>query len=161
MHTPKLNTRWSDVDIGARKTIARSLSVSKLKLVERDDSGDEDLDSDEEEAMRKRRRRGEDQLEMEFDRWQRQRNIDSRQAFDHMLEENAFLEFWGRMSKVGGEGIEGGVKIEDEDEEGGEGGGGKADMKKLAKQIDEDEFGRVLKVCRSGQSVCKKVLISI
>ncbi|GJJ06330.1 hypothetical protein Clacol_000521 [Clathrus columnatus] len=144
-HAPGLNTSWADVSSNARKTINRSLPASKLKLVVPDDDGDEDLDSDDEEAMRKRRNRKDAQVEIEFDRWQRQRNIDARKAFDSMLNENAFLEFWGRMGKAGGEGIEGGVKAEEEGEEDGEGGGGKADMKQLAKQIDGDEFGRVLK----------------
>ena len=75
------------------------------------------------------------------------RNVDARKAFDDMLGENAFLEFWGRMSKAEsgeeGTGIPG---VEEEEGEEGEGGGGKADLKKLAKSIDIEEAATVLKV---------------
>lgn len=90
------------------------------------------------------------QLEDEFARWQRERNTKARQAFDEMLSENAFVEFWGRLGKIGGEGVNGGVKAEDDgDEEEGEGGGGRADMKQLAKSIDLREMEKVLKVSLS------------
>lgn len=86
-------------------------------------------------------------LEGEFDKWQRTRTTEARKAFDDMLQENSFVEFWGRLGKLGGEGVEGGVKRdEDEDEDAGEGGGGNVDMKKLAKSVDITEMVKVLKV---------------
>ena len=86
-------------------------------------------------------------LEEEFNRWQRTRTTDARKAFDDMLHENSFIEFWGRLSKLDGEGVDGGVKRDDVgDEDEGEGGGGNVDMKKLAKSVDITEMERVLKV---------------
>ncbi|KAG8695885.1 hypothetical protein FRC08_007499 [Ceratobasidium sp. 394] len=63
-----------------------------------------------------------------------------------MLGENSFVEFWGRLAKMGGEGVGGGVPAEegDEDEDEGEGGGGKVDMKALAKNVDVSEMEKVL-----------------
>ena len=88
------------------------------------------------------------QLEQEFSRWQRERTQISRRAFDEMLSENSFVEFWGRLSKMGGDGVEGSVKIENEDIGEGEGdsGASKVDMKSLAKNIDIQEMEKVLKV---------------
>ena len=97
-------------------------------------------------------------LEREFAGWQSDRYSVAREAFDAMLKENAFVKFWGRVGKMG--------VIEDEekarlgkvvfgDEQGdtgademedGEGGGGKADLKSLAKGIDVKEMERVLRV---------------
>jgi hypothetical protein len=86
-------------------------------------------------------------LEEEFDSWQHIRTIEAQKAFDDMLHENSFVEFWGRLSKLGGEGADGGVKRDDDgDEDEGEGGGGNVDMKKLAKSLDVTEMERVLKV---------------
>lgn len=64
-----------------------------------------------------------------------------------MLSENSFVEFWGRLSKIGGDGVEGSVKIENEDIGEGEGdsGASKVDMKSLAKNIDIREMEKVLK----------------
>ncbi|KAF7332189.1 hypothetical protein MKEN_00099900 [Mycena kentingensis (nom. inval.)] len=85
-------------------------------------------------------------LEREFERWQRERTAESRKAFDQMLTENAFIEFWGKLRKVGGEGVDGGVKADDEGkaEDEGEGGGGKVDMKALASRVDVAEIEKVL-----------------
>jgi hypothetical protein len=86
-------------------------------------------------------------LEEEFDRWKRTRTTEAQKAFDDMLLENSFIEFWGRLSKLGGEGVDGGVKRDDDgDEDEGEGGGGNVDMKKLAKTVDITEMEKVLKV---------------
>ncbi len=86
-------------------------------------------------------------LEQEFDKWQLTRTTGAREAFNDMLSENSFVEFWGRLRKIGGEGTEGGVKRdEDDDEDEGEGGGGNVDMKKLAKNVDITEMEKVLKV---------------
>jgi transcription elongation regulator 1 len=85
-------------------------------------------------------------LEEEFDECQRRRTAEARKAFDDMLQENSFVEFWGRLGKIGGEGVEGGVKRDDGgDEDAGEGGGGNVDMKKLAKSVDITEMVKVLK----------------
>jgi hypothetical protein len=86
-------------------------------------------------------------LEQEFDTWQLTRTTGAREAFNDMLHENSFVEFWGRLRKIGGEGAEGGVKRDDDgDEEEGEGGGGNVDMKKLAGNVDITEMEKVLKV---------------
>ncbi|CAK5262727.1 unnamed protein product [Mycena citricolor] len=86
-------------------------------------------------------------LEDEFSRWRRQRTSDCRKAFDEMLAENAFIEFWGKLRKIGGEGVDGGVKADEEgmNEDEGAGGGGKVDMKVLAKSVDVAEIEKVLK----------------
>lgn len=85
-------------------------------------------------------------LEEEFNRWQSRRTTEARKAFDDMLHENSFVEFWGRLGKIGGEGVGGGVKRDDGvDEDEGEGGGGNVDMKKLAKSVDITEMEKVLK----------------
>lgn len=91
-------------------------------------------------------------LQSEFDKWQRERTQASRKAFDEMLAENAFVEFWGRLGKIGGEGVDGGVKAEDEDGDEGEGGGGKVDMKVLAKNVDVEDMEKVLKVRHPSQA---------
>ncbi|KAH9049729.1 Hsp90 protein-domain-containing protein [Lactarius hengduanensis] len=85
-------------------------------------------------------------LEQEFDQWQLTRTTGAREAFNDMLSENSFVEFWGRLRKIGGEGTEGGVKRDDDgDEDEGEGGGGNVDMKRLAKNVDITEMEKVLK----------------
>lgn len=86
-------------------------------------------------------------LEHAYNKWQRERTEAARIAFDQMMGENAFVEFWGRLSKMGGEGVNGGVKADDYgDEDEGEEGGGKADMKALAKNIDIRDVEKVLRV---------------
>ncbi|KAF7301655.1 hypothetical protein MIND_00731000 [Mycena indigotica] len=86
-------------------------------------------------------------LEREFERWQRERTSRCRKAFDEMLAENSFVEFWGKLRKIGGEGVDGGVKADDEGkaEDEGEAGGGRVDMKSLAAQVDVAEIEKVLK----------------
>jgi heat shock protein beta len=85
-------------------------------------------------------------LESEFDKWQRERTHEARKAFDEMLVENSFVEFWGRLGKLGGEGVDGGVKADEIGDDEGEGGGGKVDMKVLAKSVDVGDMEKVLKV---------------
>ncbi|KAJ7095368.1 Hsp90 protein-domain-containing protein [Mycena belliarum] len=92
-------------------------------------------------------------LQHEFEKWQRERTSECRNSFDEMLTENAFIEFWGKLKKIGGEGVDGGVKadeLENEDEgAGGQGDmsmlGGRVDMKVLAKGVDVSEVEKVLK----------------
>lgn len=64
-----------------------------------------------------------------------------------MLSENAFLEFWGRLGKIGGKGVDETILNDDIGEEEGE-EGERVDMKKLAKGIDIKEIVKVLKVRR-------------
>jgi hypothetical protein len=84
----------------------------------------------------------------EYARWQRGKVTEARLAFDALLGENSFVEFWGRLAKMGGEGVNGGVPVDEDDDENeeGEGGGGKVDMKALAKNVDVSEMEKVLKV---------------
>ncbi|KAJ7591081.1 Hsp90 protein-domain-containing protein [Mycena floridula] len=83
-------------------------------------------------------------LEREFAKWQRERTQAARIAFDEMMSENSFVEFWGRLRNIGGEGVNGGVAAEDMGEDEGEGGGGTVDMKVLAKSVDVREVEKVL-----------------
>ncbi|EIN10749.1 hypothetical protein PUNSTDRAFT_85044 [Punctularia strigosozonata HHB-11173 SS5] len=118
-YAPSLVTRFSELPLSS---LMSSLPVTKLGLRERG-------------------------LEEEFDRWQRERNHDARVAFDEMLGENSFVEFWGRLNKMTEEKVSQGVKFEDEEDEeaDGEGGGGRADIKTLAKSIDLKEITKVVK----------------
>ena len=85
------------------------------------------------------------QLEDEFSRWQRQRFTDSRQAFDEMLNENSFVEFWGRLSKMSDVKLDQGLQITNEDIDDDE-VTNKIDMKTLAKTVDIGEMVKVLRV---------------
>ena len=87
------------------------------------------------------------QLEREYTKWQRERNTAARIAFDQMLSENSFVEFWGRLGKLGTEALANDLKIEDDDL--GEDTEQKVDMKTLAKNVDIHEMEKVLKVCQS------------
>jgi len=84
------------------------------------------------------------QLEREYTKWQRERNTAARIAFDQMLSENSFVEFWGRLGKLGTEALANDLKIEDDDL--GEDSEQKVDMKTLAKNVDIHEMEKVLKV---------------
>ncbi|TRM67559.1 hypothetical protein BD626DRAFT_479148 [Schizophyllum amplum] len=86
-----------------------------------------------------------DALQDEFEKWQRERTNAARAAFDEMMGENAFVEFWGRLGKIGGESVNGYVKADDMPEGEGEFGGGTVDMKSLAKNVDVQEIVRVIK----------------
>ncbi|KAF7352824.1 HSP90-domain-containing protein [Mycena venus] len=117
-HAPSLATTFESLPL---ESLLNSLPVTKLGL---------DVRS----------------LEHEFEKWQRERITTSRTAFDEMLAENSFVEFWGKLKKIGGEGVDGGVKADEaENEDEGEGGGGKVDMKVLAKGVDVEEVEKVLR----------------
>lgn len=116
-HTPSLATVFSMLPV---ESLSRASPVTKLGLDVVD-------------------------LEGEFEKWQRERTHEARKAFDDMLSENAFVDFWGRLGKLGGEGIDGGVKADDLGEDEGEGFGGTVDMKALAKNVDLDDIVKVLK----------------
>jgi hypothetical protein len=118
-HARELSTPFSELPI---ESLSASLPAAKLGLDERG-------------------------LEEAFARWQRERTHAARLAFDEMLRENAFVEFWGRLGKLGGEGVDGGVQRDDEGvEDEGEAGGGNVDMKMLAKTVDLSDMEKVLKV---------------
>ncbi|KAG6332715.1 hypothetical protein ID866_6376 [Astraeus odoratus] len=116
VYTPSLATAFSALPV---ESLAKSLPAMKLGLENRS-------------------------LEREFEEWQRERTSEARKAFDDMLSENAFVEFWGRLGKLDGEGMDGGVKAEDQGEDEGEGFGGKVDMKALAKSVDLRDIVKVL-----------------
>lgn len=89
-------------------------------------------------------------LEDEYDKWMRERAQQARRAFDEMLTENAFVDFWGRLGKIGGKGVDEAIKGDDigEDEE------SLVDMKALAKTVDLQEMVKVLKVRNIIQGDC-------
>lgn len=117
-HTPSLAASFSQLSL---ESLEKSLPVTKMGFDSRE-------------------------LEKEFEKWQRERTFDARKAFDEMLAENAFVEFWGRLGKMGGEGADGGVAAEDLGDDEGEGFGGKVDMKALARNVDLEDIIKVLKV---------------
>ncbi|CAE6370728.1 unnamed protein product [Rhizoctonia solani] len=132
------------------KSVRGSLPAVKLGFVtddlEKEGPGD-DQDMVDDEDTSKSRARLNQGLANEYARWQRGKVTEARLAFDALLGENSFVEFWGRLAKMGGEGVNGGVPIDEDDEENeeGEGGGGKVDMKALAKNVDVSEMEKVLK----------------
>lgn len=81
-------------------------------------------------------------LEDEYERWNRERVSTARREFDDMLAENAFVEFWGRLGKIGGQGVDKTIKVDDLEDEEEE----VVDMKALAKTVDLKEMVKVLKV---------------
>lgn len=94
-------------------------------------------------------------LEDEYAKWQRQRTEGARTAFDAMLSENAFVEFWGRLGKIGGKGVDESIKVDDLGEESEE----LVDLKVLAKTVDLKEMVKVLKV--SANVLCLDRLASL
>ena len=84
-----------------------------------------------------------EQLEREYDKWQRERTHEARMAFDQMLNENSFVEFWGRLGKIGGKGVDESIKYDDIGDDAEE---EQVDMKALAKSVDLKEMIKVLKV---------------
>jgi hypothetical protein len=106
-------------------------------------------------------------MRREWEAWLSKRATDARADFQKLLEENSFVEFWGKVGKledanqddrrlvVPGEedlqmnqmgGGPAGVAADDGSE-------GKADLKTLAKNINEKEIEWVLQVCRSAMLV--------
>ena len=83
-----------------------------------------------------------DHLEHEYEKWQRERTHEARLAFDQMLNENSFVEFWGRLGKIGGKGVDASIKYDDIGEDIEE---DQVDMKALAKSVDLREMIKVLK----------------
>lgn len=96
-------------------------------------------------------------LEDEYERWNRERTHEARKAFDEMLAENSFVEFWGRLGKIGGQGIDKTIKADDIGEDDEE----LVDMKALAKTVDLNEMVKVLKVrvaLRPGHRLAVQIL---
>lgn len=114
-HAPSLNTAFASLPVSSLLT---SLPVTKLGF---------DVHK----------------LEDEYERWQRERTHEARLAFDQMLSENSFVEFWGRLGKIGGKGIDESIKIDDLGEDAEE---EQVDMKALAKNVDLKEMIKVLQV---------------
>lgn len=87
-------------------------------------------------------------LEKEYNRWRAARRERAVREFQEMLDENSFVEFWGRIRKMGvTNNGDMQVEIDDEDLEGENGGDrGKIDLKALAKSVNVQEIERVLKV---------------
>ncbi|KAG6827862.1 hypothetical protein H0H92_010195, partial [Tricholoma furcatifolium] len=69
-----------------------------------------------------------------------------KKIFDEMLSKNLFVAFWGYPEKIGSKSVDGGVKVDIREENEGDGGDGKVDMKGLAKNVDVEEVEKVLKV---------------
>lgn len=114
-YAPSLSTKFTELPVA---TLVASLPVTKLGFDVRE-------------------------VEQEYERWMRERSQEARQAFDEMLNENAFVEFWGRLGKIGGKGIDETIKGDDIGEDDEE---GVVDMKALAKTVDLKEVVMVLKV---------------
>ena len=170
-HAPGLNVRFQDLSQETLRSLATSFPAQRLGLataIPRDRVPSKP-------RRRPQRARGsasppsssdEDSrpaydypdLEREFAGWQADRYSAARAAFDAMLKENSFVKFWGRIGKMGVVEDEEKARLDkvvfgneqgdagvDEMEE-GEGGGGKADLKSLARGIDVKEMDRVLRV---------------
>lgn len=169
-YAPGLDTKWSNLTEEAKESLGKSAVVKKLGLdgrvrvtsqsSRRNDSRSDNDQTDEEDRENVYEYPA---LRQEFDKWQRERYTEARAAFDTMLSENAFVEFWGRVGKMGVVDDEekqrlgkmvfsdetagssaAAVDPEDMMEE-GEGGGGKADLQALAKGVDVKEVMRVLR----------------
>jgi len=125
-HAPTLDTPFSALPLSSIQT---SLPATKLRY-----------DAEHDEIGRA--------LEQEYRSWRNQRIVQAEKEFQEMLDENAFVEFWGRVRKMK-EGTDGGMKVdvgaEDLAGEEDNGDGEKADLKTLAKSIDVKEIERVLK----------------
>ncbi|KAL5521253.1 hypothetical protein ACEPAG_9176 [Sanghuangporus baumii] len=119
-HALTLNTEFSELPLTSIQT---SLPAQKLSL-------DKDIDA----------------LGREYRRWLHGRISRAEGEFQQMLNENSFVEFWGRVRKMREE-AEGSMKFEigAEDLPGEEDETGKVDLKALAKSVDVREIERVLK----------------
>lgn len=160
-----LDKTWDSLSQSEKNSIANSSAVKRLKLDSRvtipkpspkdDESDPEDGERWEYPVLRE-----------EFNRWQRLRFAEAREAFDKMLEENAFVSFWGRVGKMGASEEErkqlgkviysnetgqlaDDITMEIEGMEQATGGGdegvGGRDLKTLAKGVDLKEMERVLR----------------
>ncbi|CAH7687605.1 hypothetical protein PPACK8108_LOCUS22415 [Phakopsora pachyrhizi] len=85
-------------------------------------------------------------VERHFNDWQSRKEVQAREAFERMLGESSFIEFWGRIKKAEVEkrkaGVEDGMGIKDEEEEEEE---EVVDLREMARSIDFEEIESVLK----------------
>jgi transcription elongation regulator 1 len=88
-----------------------------------------------------------EKLQSRYEEWQRVRFQQSKAEFQALLKESSFVDFWGRMKNkaLASQGV---IPNEDSDEEdeGGDETGGKANLEMMAKQIDLKEMHDVLQV---------------
>ncbi|KAG7527712.1 hypothetical protein FFLO_06660 [Filobasidium floriforme] len=86
-----------------------------------------------------------EKLQSRYEEWQRVRFQQSKAEFQALLKESSFVDFWGRMKNkaLASQGV---IPNEDSDEEddGGDETGGKANLEIMAKQIDLKEMHDVL-----------------
>lgn len=132
-YAPLLSSKFSSITDEQRSSLDKSLPATKLGLSCSPRGG----------------------MEREFEAWQSRRTTEARAAFQALLEENSFIEFWGKVGKIDKTEVGQGVEVVDEDLEMGEMGGtggvaddeeGGRDLKTLAKGIGEEQIERVLKV---------------
>lgn len=125
-HAPLLSATFTSLPEASVKSLESSLPATKLGLRSNDGS-----------------------MHRAFDQWMTHRTGTARQDFQKLLEENSFVEFWGKVGKIEGRAADGGIVPGEDDDltDEGEQGGGKADLKTLARVITEKEVERVLKVC--------------
>lgn len=88
-----LEKKWDDLNEDAKKGLEESLPALKLGLAPSSSSRDD--------ADRRHRdeRQRESSLEHEFTHWQQERTTLARTDFQKLLEENSFIEFWGKVGK--------------------------------------------------------------
>lgn len=79
-------------------------------------------------------------LHAEFQAWDAWRQAQARDAFQHMLDENAFVDFWGRLRQAGDEARAPVALQEDEDED------ATVSIYDMASQVDLDAMESVLRV---------------
>lgn len=124
-YAPLLSATFSSLPAETKASLDKSLPATKLGL--RSDDGS---------------------MHRVFDEWMSNRTSTSRHDFQKLLEENSFVEFWGKVGKIEGKSDGNMIPGDDDDDamDEAEQAGGKADLKALAKGITEKEIERVLKV---------------
>ncbi|KAJ9098802.1 hypothetical protein QFC19_006279 [Naganishia cerealis] len=120
-HSPKLNTPFEDVF----PEIVNDFAVTRLNLTP-------------------------EKLEQKYEQWQQVRFQEARKDFEGLLKENSFVDFWGRMRNKNIDEKAYIPENEDEDDDFGAEGGGKANLADMAKSVDLKEMHAVLRVSRSG-----------
>lgn len=116
-HAPKLNTPFEDVF----PEIVNNFAVTRLNLTP-------------------------EKLEQRFEQWQQVRFQAARKDFEALLRENSFVDFWGRLRNKHVDEKAYIPENEDEDDEYGAEGGGKANLANMAKGVDLKEMHAVLRV---------------
>lgn len=118
-HSPKLNTPFEDVF----PEIVNDYAVTRLSLTP-------------------------EKLEQRYEQWQDVRFQQARKDFEMLLKENSFVDFWGRMRNKNINDKAYIPENEDEDDDYGAEGGGKANLADMAKSVDLKEMHAVLRVSR-------------